>query len=219
MTTVLAPTKQAEQKVILHDVSWETYERLLADFVDSHAAHFAYDNGTMEIMVLSFEHERLTHTLTMLVELLADALEIDTEGTGSTTFRRADLAKGFEPDASFYFQHAALIRAQEQIDLNTDPAPELIIEVDITSPSLDKFPIFAALGVTEVWRHDGAQVAIHCLVAGAYNDASESALLPGVTAALINQLLAASRMMKRGDWVRLVRASVQSPPGGEQAGG
>lgn len=216
MTTVLEPTKQAEQKVILHDVSWETYERLLADFVDSHAAHFAYDNGTMEIMVLSFEHEKLTHILTLLVEMLADALEIDTEGAGSTTFRRADLAKGFEPDASFYFQHATLIRNQDQIDLHTDPSPELVIEVDITSPSLDKFPIFAVLGVAEVWRHDGAQIAIHRLAAGAYNNASESAVLPGVTAALINQLLAASRTMKRGDWVRLVRASAQKPEGGKQ---
>ncbi len=210
MTTVLAPLKKAEQKVVLHGVGWQTYEQLLADFVDSHAAHFAYDNGTLEIMVLSFEHERLTHLLTVLVEILASELDIDTEGTGSTTFRRSDLAKGFEPDASFYFQHAEQIRQQDQIDLNTDPPPELVVEVDITSPSLDKFPIFAALGVAEVWRYDGTRVGIFHLTAGAYLNTSESALLPRVTATLVNRLLEAGKTMKRNDWLRLVRESVRS---------
>ena len=33
------------QRLMLHGVSWETYERLLADFQDSHTAHFTYDRG------------------------------------------------------------------------------------------------------------------------------------------------------------------------------
>lgn len=68
MAIVLPPPRQMEQKVILHGVSWETYERLLADFADSHAAHFAYDQGMLEIMVLSFRHEMLNRTLATLVE-------------------------------------------------------------------------------------------------------------------------------------------------------
>jgi hypothetical protein len=83
-----------EQKVILHGVSWETYERLLADSADSHAAHFAYDQGMLEIMVLSFRHETLNRTLAMLVETLAEALDIDLIHAGSTTFKRVDLARG-----------------------------------------------------------------------------------------------------------------------------
>jgi len=44
---------------------------------------------------------------------------------------------------------------QDTIDLATDPPPDLVVEVDITHPSLDKFPIYASLRVPEVWRHDG----------------------------------------------------------------
>ena len=105
-TATILPAAQApstrEQRVILHGVSWETYERLLADFAESHAAYFTYDRGVLEIMVLSCEHEQLKHILATLVEVLAEELEIDVIGGGSTTFRREDLARGFEPDACFY---------------------------------------------------------------------------------------------------------------------
>lgn len=63
MATVVSPPEQTGQKVILQGVSWETYERLLADFEESHAAHFAYDRGMLEIMVLSTEHERFNRTI------------------------------------------------------------------------------------------------------------------------------------------------------------
>lgn len=207
MTTVLETQKQVEQKVLLHGVSWGTYEQLLYDFVDSHAAHFTYDDGTLEIMVLSFEHEKLKHNLSLLVEFLASELGVDVEGAGSTTFRRKDLAKGFEPDASFYFRDAALIRQKDAIDLNTDPPPELVIEIDITSPSLNKFPIFAALGVAEVWRCDGERVHFFRLGEAGYAGVAESASLPGVSEETVNRLLEASRKMKRADWLRLVRES------------
>ena len=146
--------------ILLPGVRWETYESLLADMQDSHAAQFAYDRGVLEIMAPSYEHDNLKHIIAVLVEVLAGELEIDIEGGGSTTFRRQDLARGFEPDACFYIQHAELVRGKKQIDLAQDPPPDLIIEIDITSPSLNKFPIFAALGIPEVWRHDGARVAI-----------------------------------------------------------
>jgi len=116
MATILEPPKQVEQKVILHGVSWQTYEQLLSNFVDSHAAHFACDNGALKIMVLSFEHENLRHNLALLVELVAGELGVDVEGAGSTTFRREDKAKGFGPDASFYFKNAERVRGQRQID-------------------------------------------------------------------------------------------------------
>ena len=51
------PLSELPQRVVLHGVSWATYERLLADFQDSHAAHFAYDRGRLEIRVLCADHE------------------------------------------------------------------------------------------------------------------------------------------------------------------
>jgi Uma2 family endonuclease len=59
-----------------------------------------------------------------------------------------------------------------------DPPPDLVIEVDITSPSLDKFPIYARLGVREVWGYDAARASIFVLEVGESAEAGESAALP-----------------------------------------
>jgi len=44
--------------------------------------------------------------------------------------------------------------------LATDPPPDLVIGIDITNPSLNKLPLYAAIGVPEVWRYtrDGLQL-------------------------------------------------------------
>jgi Uma2 family endonuclease len=195
---------------ILSGVSWETYERLLADMQDSHAAHFAYDQGMLEIMVPSHEHESLKHIIAMLVEILAEEMEVDIHGGGSTTFRREDLAKGFEPDECFYIRYAEVVRGKKQIDLAQDPPPDLIIEIDITSPSLNKFPIFAALGIPEVWWYDGARVVIFTLVGNDYVERPESMALPKVTSAILTEFIDASKQLKRPVWLRQVRARARS---------
>jgi Uma2 family endonuclease len=202
-------TSAPAQKVILHDVSWETYEGLLTEHTSS-GTHFAYDRGTLEIMVLSIQHETLKHLLALMVDLIAGELDVDLYAAGSTTFRRHDLARGFEPDACFYFQHVDLIRGKNQIDLSVDPPPDLIIEIDITSPSFNKFPIFAGLGIPEVWRYEGERVSIWYLQNEEYHELAESRVLPNVNGAILTELLEAGRQMKRPAWLKRVKASVHS---------
>lgn len=202
--------REAVQRVILPGVSWSTYEALLADMQDSHAAHFAYDQGVLEIMAPSYEHESVKGHLALLVNALAEEFDIDVTGAGSTTFRREDLAKGFEPDECFYIRHAELVRGKKQIDLTNDPPPDLVIEIDITGPSLSKFPIFAALGIPEVWRYDGTRVTIFTLAGNEYVERPESIALPKVTSAILTELLGASRQVKRTAWLRQVRTWARS---------
>lgn len=203
------PASEAGQRLILRGVSWATYERLLADFQDSHTAHFAYDRGVLEIMVLSFAHETLKHIIATLVELLAGEMEIDIVGGGSTTFRREDLATGFEPDACFYIRHAARVRGKKHIDLAVDPPPDLVIEVDISSPSLNKLPIYAAIGVPEIWRYNDQVLTIFRLEEGKYQEQEESAALPGVTGLLVVRFIEESQELTRPVWLRHVREWAQ----------
>jgi Uma2 family endonuclease len=210
MTAVLNPSEPTTQKVILHTISWETYERLLAEYQEGSSTRFAYDRGTLEIRILSLCHERFKERLMRLVGVIAEELEIDIEGVGSITFRREDLARGFEPDACYYLTKAEYIRHKDDIDLAVDPPPELVIEIGITSPSLNKFPILASMGVLEVWRFDGAQIDLFRLSEGKYVKVSQSTALPDVTSEVINRLLEASKTLKRIDWLRLVRESVRS---------
>lgn len=151
-----------EGRVTLRNVGWETYERLVEEDPDRSAPRFFYDRGVLEIVSPSFEHEQIARVIASLVEELSVELDIDVVSAGSTTFKREDTSRGFEPDACFYFSgKIPQVRGKRRIDLDAgDPPPDLVVEVDITSPSASKLPIYARLGVAEVWRHDGDRLAI-----------------------------------------------------------
>jgi Uma2 family endonuclease len=183
----------------------DTYECLLADLADSAGPRLTFDRGTLEIISPAAEHEGYNRRLAQLVTTLADELGLDAEDLGSTTFKRADLARGFEPGSCFYVQHEGQIRGRDKLDLGSDPPPDLVIEVDITSPSLDKLPLYARLGVPEVWRYDGRALITFHLVDGAYREAAESAVLPGITSADLTRLMAEGRTLGRSAWLRWVR--------------
>ena len=203
MTTVLSPP---EQRIILQGVSWETYEHLLADLTNNSAPRLTYDQGTLEIMSPSSEHERYNRTISLLVEALAEEMNRDVDNLGSATFRREDIERGFEPDSCFYFQAAAQVRGKARIELTTDPPPELVIEIDLTSASLDKFPLFAHIGVPEVWRYDGSELEIFALVGEEYQRRAASSAFPFLTEEALTGFIDDSKTMKRADWLRKLRA-------------
>jgi Uma2 family endonuclease len=211
MATLVNPSEQAArkeqatQKVILRNISWDTYERLVTEHGDRGGTHFTYDSRVMEIMVLSQKHEESNRTLALLVDLVAGELEIDVRRLGSKTFKREDLLKGFEPDSCFYIQHVGAIQGKDEVDLRDDPPPDLVIEVDVTSPSLPRFPIFAAVGVPEVWRFDGERVRFYTLEAGRYAEVEQSLALPPLTGAVATRLLGSSKQMRSTEWLRVVR--------------
>jgi Uma2 family endonuclease len=213
MATVQSPppteTGQPEQRIILHGVSWETYERLLAEHTGRRSPRFAYDRGELEIMAPSAEHERDNWVLARIAEVVIEELGVEFDNLGMTTFRRPDLERGFEADTAFYLQHAADVRERTEIDLAVDPPPDLVIEVDVTSYSLDKYPIYAAIGVPEVWRCRHRRATINLLHAGTYAESSASAALPLLTTDILNQFLAEGRSLTRLAWLRLVRSWVQ----------
>jgi len=202
------PVSQPEMgnRLILHGVSWATYESLLADFQDSHAAHFAYDRGTLEIIVApSAKHEESNRTLSLFVDLITGEWDIEVRRLGSTTFTREDLSKGFEPDSCFYIQNVERIRDKEEIEVAVDPPPDLVIEIDITSPSLNKFPIYAAVGVPEVWRYQGGRVQIFQRTGEQYIAVEQSTVLPPLTSLILTQFLEENRTSRSPDWLRRVQ--------------
>lgn len=201
MATVVNPP---ERRVILDGVSWGTYERLLAERAEGGGTRFAYDEGALEIMTASFRHEKLKRTIDLLVELIANEMRIPVQGAGSTTFKREDLAKGFEPDACFYIQHVHQVRGTDQIDLKKHPAPDLVVEIDITSSSLNKFGIYSAIGVPEIWRFSNEAFTIFELVENGYTQQNESAVLPSVTASLLTDFVRSSQEMEFGELMRRV---------------
>jgi Uma2 family endonuclease len=99
---------------------------------------------------------------------------------------------------------------QGEIDLTIDPPPDLIIEIDITSPSLNRFPIFAAIGIPEVWRYDGERVSIFRREQDRYREIEHSNALPLLTGEIATRFLEESTTLKSTAWLRQVRAWVRN---------
>lgn len=207
MTTVLIPV---EERILLHNVSWETYEQLLSNYENSGSPRFAFDRGTLEIMSPSSEHEELSDLITQLVFILAEEWAFEYRSFGRTTFRREELESGFEPDGCFYIQSVGHISSVKRLDLATHPPPDIAIEVDLTSPSLNKLPIYARIGVPEIWRYDGQKVTILLLQGGEYLESQRSRSISRLTSLALSQLIEQGTSMKRSAWVRAVREWARS---------
>jgi Uma2 family endonuclease len=193
-----------EQRVVLHNVSWETLERLLAEHIDCSSPRFTFDHGELEIVTLSAEHERYNRRITDLVGVLADQMDLEVDDLGSTTYKRQEFERGFAPDSCFYVQKVEQVLGKDRIDLAVEPAPDLVVELDITNPSISKLPMFAEFGVPEMWRFDGERLAILRLRQGSYQAVEKSEVFQEVSAGAVEQLLGQGKSLGRIGWLRLV---------------
>ena len=188
---------------MLSNVSWETYEKLLEDLSDCSVPHLVYDRGVLEITSPTNEHEEYNRALNLIVEIVAAELEVRARVLGSSTFKRKDLKQGFEPDSCFYVASAKRIRGKKRLDLAVDPPPDLIIEIDITTSSIPKMPIFAHFAVPEVWQYDGSSLRMWKLQGSEYTSIKRSLSFPILTPRVLEDFLAKSE--KWDDRPRLLR--------------
>jgi Uma2 family endonuclease len=164
MTMKTLTKGQAENYLILHPISWETFGRMSEELRESPSQHLTYSEGYLQIMSPLMEHENNNWFISRLIFMMAEEWDLNIKSVGSLTLKRDDIQKGVEPDACFYLQNELKIRNKQHIDLNEgDNPPDLVIEIDITPGSLDKFPIYGALGVPEIWRYDGNKLRFYGL--------------------------------------------------------
>jgi len=194
----LAPPEQIVQ---LSGISWQTYETLLAEIGDRQI-RLTYNRGNLEIMVPSPEHELYKKVMGRFVETLAEELEVRIEPLGSTTFKRPELS-GAEPDECFYIQNISAIKGKKRIDLNQDPPPDLVVEIDITSRSENSLQVYADLGVPEVWIYNGSRLRINILENGEYVECEISLAFPSLPILEIVTFLEQAETM---DYLELVKA-------------
>jgi Uma2 family endonuclease len=164
MTAILlAPPNEI---INLSGISWQTYETLLEE-LSNRRLRLTYNRGNLEIMAPSPEHERFKKLTGRFVETMAEELDLRVEPLGSTTFKRPKLS-GAEPDECFYLDNIDAVRGKKRLDLTEDPAPDLVVEIDVTSSSRNRLQVYADLGVAEVWIYDGESLIIQQLQNGIY---------------------------------------------------
>ena len=176
--SVAAATAQRDSVVILHNVTWRTYNTL-RDVDENRHVRMTYDRGELFLMSPGKLHERISELLAQMVCVWTEEHNIPRQSAGSTTMRSKLVERGFEPDKSFYLQNEQRVRTSDHYDPATDPPPDLTIEVDVASLSSVRMPIYAQFGVPEVWRWVDDRLEIHRLQTDAYTMVDQSVCLPG----------------------------------------
>ena len=179
----------ANAVVTFDNVSWDEYEELLAQVGEASGLRISYDNGTLQIMTTSPEHERYASFIERLVSTLSLQLRINILFFGSPTIKKRENRKGNEPDCCFYVQTAGAIGNRMHLDFEVDPPPDIAVEVDLHHDSRPKFPIYAGLGLPEIWRFDGIKLTIYLLEDDNYRESATSAALPMLTSVILSDFL------------------------------
>jgi len=164
-----------DQRVILHGVTWDQYEAVLAMRGDASGVRIAYLVGELELMSPSRDHESIKTCIARLVEAYAEERGLRLDGFGSMTLRDRPKERGVEPDECY------------EVD-GPKELPDFAIEVVWTSGGVDKLEIYRAFGVREVWIWRDDRIEVHALGGEGYRRVARSEILPGLDLAAVGAL-------------------------------
>ena len=149
--------------------SWRAARAILQARGDKSGSRMAYADGVFEIMSPSWNHEFIKKSIARLLESWALAEGVDLQGAGSWTLESAKVEALVEPDECY------LVGPRGGRSL-----PDLAIEVRWTGGGIEKLPIYAALGVKEVWVWDRGVISAHVLRGSTFVRSARSTLLPSL---------------------------------------
>ncbi|MEL6940081.1 MAG: Uma2 family endonuclease [Cyanobacteria bacterium J06598_1] len=154
------------------------------------AARLVYSCGTLEISAPLEDHEQASELINIFkqaselinifIRVLVLEMGLKLKSMGSITLDREDLDRGAEPDKAYYIQNQSLV-AGRTVNLQADPPPDLVVEVDMTHTDIDKNRLYAAMGVPEFWRFDGHNLRIYQLQKGDYTETERSSTFGMIT--------------------------------------
>ena len=207
-------------RFLFEGVSWDDYEAML-QIIGDRPIRANYDGESLELMSPILRHGRSEDLLGLMVWALCEEIGVPIEGAGMVTLKHPEIRKGVEPDRSFFLrEHAALVRGKDRLVRGIDPPPDLIIEVEVTSSVLDRMGIFAALGIPEIWRLDGAGLHFeHLRDDGRYEGRAASRAFPYLSVAELWSFLERATPMDKALWIRSFRAFVRDVLAPRAAGG
>ncbi len=206
---MVTTTTPAEQRVLLQNISWQTFKTMLAEMGSERGTRLAYDEATVEIMTPLMPHEHSNRLIETFVGVLCEELRLEIKRTGSLTLTRDDLERGAEPDSSYYIQNESLVREKEEIDLASDPPPDLVLEVEYSRSRIDKLQLYASMGIPEFWRYNGRVLRIYRLEQERYLECNSSPTFAPVPVTEIPRFISESRKIGEMACTRNFRAWVR----------
>ena len=182
-------TTLAEKRVSFYNLSWQSYEQILAALGNKRAARLTYYKGTLEIVSPLEKHESVSDRIGTLIHILTEELNLNIKSMASTTLNKPELKVGAEPDKCYYIQNEPAVRGKI-VNLAIDPPPDLVLEVDITHTDINKTQLYQEMKVPEFWRYNGKVLTIYLLNENQYQESETSPTFPLLTKAKIYEFLA-----------------------------
>lgn len=209
MATIEQPALEAEDRVVLTGITWEMYEQL-RDNEENWHVRMAYDEGMLELMSPSPDHEAVTKLVAQMIEALTEELGIPRRSLRSTTWKRRELGKGCEADECYYILNHHRVRERRHVDLTVDPPPDLVVETEVSRSVVRRLHIYAGLGVPEIWRWRNDALTAYSLAAdGQYIEREFSLNLPMLRVTELEAFLDFNLAADESAWIRQFRAWVR----------
>lgn len=159
-------TLTPEQRFLLPGhYTWEEFETIENLTADAAGLRITYFDGCIEFMTLGEQHEMIKTIIGFLIELYSCEIGINLIPVGSATRRAKEKSASFEPDESYYIEEKK-------------ENPDLAIEVNITSGSIDKLEKYQRFNITEVWFWENNQFYLYRLNNNKYEQINRSELFP-----------------------------------------
>lgn len=196
------------EKHLYYGVSWDTYLQVREVIGDDSNVRLTFSHGVLEIMSPKRPHEQITRLIDMVVSHLAFDLGLNVDNCGAMTLRFESAQRGGEPDSCFYLANESAVRGLEEIDLAIHPPPDIVLEVDITSPSIDKFGLYLVAQIPEVWRFDGSHMKFYVIAGEKYETISNSLSFPSLTPEMIEGYLRIGRQQGSAAMLNQVKLDI-----------
>jgi Uma2 family endonuclease len=164
----------AETRTLLENISWQTFKTMLGEMGSQRNNRISYDSGTLEIMTPLMPHENSNRLIEVFIGVMCEEMGFEIKRTGSLTLTRDDLERGGEPDSSYYIQNESQMRDKENIDLEKDPPPDLVLEVEYSRSAINKLNLYASMEIPEFWRFDGTNLRLYALAGKQYAEVKVS---------------------------------------------
>ncbi|MEL6461988.1 MAG: Uma2 family endonuclease [Cyanobacteria bacterium J06621_15] len=198
----------SEKRVALDNITWQGYEQILNALGENRAARVHYYQGILEIMTPLEAHESSSENIGILIHILTEELNLNIKSLASTTLKITEIKTGAEPDKCYYIKNEPAVRGKT-VDLNQDPPPDLVLEVDITHTDINKNQLYQDMKVPEFWRYNGKKLIIYLLEKGKYQESEKSLIFPLLTKAIIYEFISQCRTNGETQAKREFRIKIQ----------
>ncbi|WP_414620721.1 Uma2 family endonuclease [Calothrix sp. CCY 0018] len=181
-----------EKRVAVFNITWQAYEQILNALGENRAARIHYYQGVLEIMTPLEAHESSSENIGILIHILTEELNLNIKSLASTTLKIPNKKAGAEPDKCYYIKNEPAVRGQT-VNLEIDPSPDLVLEVDITHTDINKKQLYQDIQVPEFWRYNGKKITIYVLNQNEYQESETSLNFTILTKAMIYEFISQCR--------------------------